>query len=338
MRKLINNANEFVDEATEGILMAHPRSLRWAAENRRAVVRASAGTDGKVGIVTGGGSGHLPLFLGYVGEGLASGVAIGNVFSSPSPEAIYAATKASDTGRGVLYLYGNYGGDIYNFDIAAEMAAADGIDTTTVRGHDDILSASETDAEKRRGVAGLFFLYKVSGAAADAGYDLATVKRLTLRASKNTATVGVGLSPTILPAAGEPTFHLEDGQMEIGIGIHGEKGRYKGELRSADSITEELLSELVDGLALVEADEVAILVNGLGATPLEELYIMYRKASAMLHERSINLSRVYVGNFATSLEMTGASISLLKLDHELRDLLDTPCFITVLPSNGTASM
>ncbi|MEE6282920.1 dihydroxyacetone kinase family protein [Georgenia sp. MJ170] len=324
MKKIINAPADFVDEVVDGLLLAHPDELRAASEDQRALVRADAGTGGKVGIVTGGGSGHMPFFLGYVGRGLCSGVAVGNVFSSPSPEQIYAATAASDDGAGVLYLYGNYGGDVYNFDIAADLAATDGIRTTTVRGTDDILSAPADRAETRRGVAGLIFAYKAAGAAAERGDDLATVTEIAQRASDRTRTMGVGLSPTILPAAGEPTFTLDEGEMEVGIGIHGEPGKYRGPLETADEITDRFLAELRTELDLTAGSRVAVLVNGLGSTPLEELYLIYRRTHRTLAERGVTIHRRYIGEYATSLEMAGASLSILHLDDELAELIDAP--------------
>lgn len=324
MKKIINSPDCFVDEVVEGLLLAHADELRAASEDNRALVRSDAGTGGKVGIVTGGGSGHLPFFLGYVGRGLASGVAVGNVFSSPSPEQIYAATVASDAGADVLYLYGNYGGDVYNFDIAGDLAAADGIRTTTVLGTDDILSAPAERADARRGVAGLIFAYKTAGAAADRGDDLDAVSAIARRTGDRTRTMGVGLSPTILPAAGEPTFTLDEGDMEIGIGIHGEPGQHRGPLETADEITDRFLSELLSELELKKGDRVAVLVNGLGSTPLEELYLIYRRTHQVLAERGVTIHRRYIGEFATSLEMAGASLSLLHLDDELAELIDAP--------------
>jgi dihydroxyacetone kinase len=324
MRKIINNPDAFVDELVEGLLLAHGDELRPASQDNRALVRTDAGSGGKVGIVTGGGSGHLPFFLGYVGRGLASGVAIGNVFSSPSAEQIYAATVASDCDAGVLYLYGNYGGDVYNFDIAADLAAADGIRTTTVLGTDDILSAPADRAETRRGVAGLVLAYKTAGAAADRGDDLAAVTAIAQRTCDRMRTMGVGLSPTILPAAGEPTFTLDEGDMEIGIGIHGEPGQHRGPLETADQITDRFLAELFSELDLAEGDRVAVLVNGLGATPLEELYLIYRRTHQVLADRGVTVHRRYVGEYVTSLEMAGASLTILQLDDELAELIDAP--------------
>lgn len=324
MKKIINDPHDFVDEVVEGLLLAHGDELRAADTDRRALVRADAGTGGRVGIVTGGGSGHLPLFLGYVGVGLCSGVAVGNVFSSPSPEQVLAATTASDDGAGVLYLYGNYGGDVYNFDIAGDMAQAQGIRTTTVLGTDDITSAPPERAATRRGVAGIFFAYKCAGAAAERGDDLDKVTAVAQRAVDRTRTMGVGLSPTILPAAGEATFTLADGEMEVGIGIHGEPGHHRGQLEPADAITDRFLAEIFTELPVGEGDRVAVLVNGLGATPLEELYLIYRRVHRAVEARGATVHRRYVGEYATSLEMAGASLSILHLDDELAELVDAP--------------
>lgn len=324
MKKIINEPAQLVDEVVDSLLLAHPGELRAASADRRALVRADAGTGGRVGIVTGGGSGHLPLFLGYVGRGLCSGVGIGNVFSSPSPAQLHAATTASDDGAGVLYLYGNYGGDVYNFDIAGELASADGIRTKTVLGTDDILSAPPEKAATRRGVAGIFFSYKAVGAAAERGDDLDEVTRIAQKSVDRTRTMGVGLSPTILPAAGEPTFTLEDGEMEVGIGIHGEPGQHRGPLETADEITDRFLAELLRELEIPAGERVAVLVNGLGATPLEELYLIYRRTHRVLTERGIVIHRKYIGEYATSLEMAGASLSILHLDDELAELIDAP--------------
>jgi len=336
VKKIINSPDAFAGEVLEGILLAHSDRLTAVSADNRAVVRAAM-PPGRVGIVTGGGSGHLPLFLGYVGTGLCSGVAVGNVFSSPSAEQIFAATRASDTGGGVLYLYGNYGGDVFNFDLAGDLAEADDIDVATVLGTDDVASAPRGKKETRRGVAGIFFAYKIAGAAAERGDDLATVAALAQRAVDGTGTVGVGLSPTILPAAGKPTFTLPDGEMEIGIGIHGEPGSHRGPLETADEISDRLLAQIVDDQQLTAGDTVAVLVNGLGATPLEELYVLYRRVAAELAARSITIHRSYVGEFATSLEMAGASLSLLRLDDELTTLLDAPADSPFFHQSGASA-
>lgn len=322
MKKIINAPEAFVDEVIEGILLAYPDSLKSVSSDNRALVRADAPLTGKVGIVTGGGSGHLPIFAGYVGEGLCTGVAIGNVFSSPSSDRILEATRASNGGAGVLYLYGNYGGDILNFDLAADLAELEDIETATVVVSDDVASAPREHASDRRGVAGMVFAYKIAGAAADRGDPLAEVVRLAKKANSRVRSMGVGLSPTILPAAGKPTFTLDDGEMEIGIGIHGERGVHRGALESADVITDRLLRAILDDLELPSGSQVAIMVNGLGATPAEELYVMFRRAKQILDAAAIEIHRPYIGEYATSLEMAGASITILALDDELAALLD----------------
>lgn len=323
MKKLINEPGQFVDEVIEGLLLAHGDRLTAASDDARALVRTDL-PPRTVGIVTGGGSGHLPLFLGYVGRGLCSGVAVGNVFSSPSAEQIHRATVASDTGEGVLYLYGNYGGDVFNFDLAADLADLDGIRTLTVLGADDVASAPRERAETRRGVAGIFFAYKIAGASAWRGDDLDEVARLAQRAVDATGTMGVGLSPTVLPTTGKESFSLEEGQMEIGIGIHGEPGRRTGPIETADAVTDELLGTILADRGIGEGDRVAVLVNGLGATPLEELYVIYRRTHRLLADTGVSVHRAYVGEYATSLEMAGVSVSVLRLDDELQSLLDAP--------------
>ncbi len=324
MKKIINDPDDFVDEMLEGLLLAHPDELRPASADRRALVRADAPVAGQVGIVTGGGSGHLPVFLGYVGRGLCSGVAVGNVFSSPSAEQVLTATRASDGGAGVLYLYGNYGGDVFNFDLAADLAEAEDIETATVLVSDDVASAPADRRDTRRGVAGMVLAFKCAGAAAEQGRSLAEVSRAAQAAVGATRSMGVGLSPTILPAAGKPTFELADGEMEVGIGIHGEAGTRRGVLESADAIAEQLVGAVVADLGLTRGDRVAVLVNGMGATPLEELYVLYRKVRLILDGLGVMVHRPYVGEYATSLEMAGASITLMRLDDDLAMLLDQP--------------
>lgn len=323
MQKILNSPEAFVDEMLEGILAAHSQDLRRAGKGR-CLVRAAAPVSEKVAIVTGGGSGHLPLFLGYVGEGLCDGVAVGNVFASPSAEEILAVTRAVDAGRGVLYLYGNYGGDVMNFDLAAEMAGDEGIRTATVLGTDDVASAPAGREARRRGIAGLALLYKVAGARAAEGASLDDVAAVTERAGQRLRTMGVALSPCILPAVGTATFTVEPGEMEIGMGIHGEPGVRRGRLERADEIVDVLLGPILAELPVGRGDQVAILVNGLGATPKEELYIMYRRVAQTMAERGVDVQRVWIGEYATSLEMAGASVSVLALDDELRRLVDAP--------------
>jgi phosphoenolpyruvate---glycerone phosphotransferase subunit DhaK len=323
MQKILNDPRAFVDEMLDGVILAHADQLR-RIPGARAVVRATPLVPGKVGIATGGGSGHLPVFMGYVGDGLADGAAVGNVFASPSADEMLEVTRAVDAGAGVLYLYGNYGGDVMNFDLAAELAGAEGIEVTTVLGADDVASAPRGEEARRRGIAGIFFLYKVAGASAARGDLLGTVQRVAEKAAASVRSMGVALAPCILPAAGVPTFDLPAGQMEIGMGIHGEPGVRRGPLETADRIAEQLTTAVLDDLPFAAGDEVAALVNGLGATPSEELYILYRGIHRILEQREIRVHRVYVGEYATSLEMAGASLSLLRLDDELKELIDAP--------------
>lgn len=323
MKKILNRPEDFVNEMVEGILLAHPDMVKTVNDDLRCLVAANSKA-GKVGIATGGGSGHLPLFLGYVGEGVLDGCAIGGVFQSPSADQMLEVTKAINQGAGVLYIYGNYGGDVMNFDMAAEMADMEDIQVLQSIAGEDVASSKKGEEHKRRGVAGIFFVYKIAGACADAMNPLEDVKRLADKACANVRTMGVALSPCVVPEIGEATFVIEDGQMEIGMGIHGEPGINKGPLETADKIVTQMLKLILEDLPYSSGDEVAVLVNGLGATPKEELYIMYRKIHQILEAAGIRVFHVYIGEFATSMEMAGASISLLKLDEELKLYLSKP--------------
>jgi dihydroxyacetone kinase len=323
MQKLINRPEDFVDETIDGILAAHGDELRRVGDSRD-VVRADAPVAGKVAIVTGGGSGHLPVFMGYVGRGLADGAAIGNVFASPSADQMLAVIREVDGGAGVLQVYGNYGGDAMNFGLAGELAEAEGIRVAEVRAADDVASAPKGEEDRRRGIAGIFFLYKVAGAAAERGDSLDDVTAVTRHAATGVRSMGVALSPCIVPAAGRPTFELAEGEMEIGMGIHGEPGVRRGPLQTADEVTDALVAALVEDLPGDRGKRVDVLVNGLGATPIEELYIVYRRAHSRLREAGLEVRRSWVGEYATSLEMAGASISLLLVDDDLAGLLDAP--------------
>ena len=326
MKKIINHPEAFVDEVIEGVLLAHPDHLKRAADTDRGLMRADAPVEGKVAIATGGGSGHIPVFLGYVGPGLLDGVSIGNVFSSPSVEAMVAVTKAIHAGSGVLYLYGNYSGDVMNFDMAAEMCEMEDIEVQSVRVRDDVVSAPKEEAEKRRAVAGLFFAYKIAGAQAETGADLAQVAAVAQRVVENTCSMGVALSPCTIPAVGKPTFTLGEDEMELGMGIHGEPGIERGKLKTADEIAQAITERVLADLPFASGDRVAVLVNGLGATPPEELYLLFRKAHEIIEGRGVSIRRVFIGEYATSMEMAGASISLLRLDDELLELLDAPAY------------
>ena len=321
-KKIINDPYKVVDEMVEGIVLAHYDILKFANNNKRAVVRKDAPIKDKVGILIGGGSGHEPAFVGYVGKGLADGAAIGNVFASPSPDPIVEATKAISGGKGVVYMYGNYAGDIMNFDMAAELCAAENITVKTVLVTDDIASAPIDNKKDRRGVAGDFYVFKIAGAAADKGLDINEVCRLAEKTNNNTLSMGVALGPCSLPHTLKPSFILEDNEMEIGLGIHGEAGVRKGEIKSADEITTELMNIILKELN--NASKVSVLVNGLGSTPLMELYIMFKKVKEILDKNKIEIHSSFVGEYVTSLEMNGASITLLKLDEELQPLLENP--------------
>lgn len=327
LKKFINDPEVVVDQMLEGLLLAHPDKVKSVRADNRGLSRADAPVQGKVAIVTGGGSGHLPLFLGYVGKGMLDGVSVGDIFASPSAQQMLEVTRTVHGGAGVLYLYGNYGGDVMNFDMAAELAEVEDIRVESVVATDDVASMPKGSEDQRRGVGGMFYLYKLAAAKAELVGSLDEVKRIAVKANDHVRTMGVALSPCILPAVGRPTFEINDDEMEIGMGIHGEPGIHRGKIESADAVATSLVSSILDDIAIRSGDEVSVLVNGLGATPLEELYIIYRKVHMFLEEKGIKVYRNYIGEYATSLEMAGLSVSILKLDDELKELLDMP-FVT----------
>jgi dihydroxyacetone kinase-like protein len=323
MKKLMNAPDAFVDEMLDGLSAAHPSLVRDAASTR--VIRAAeAPRQRKVGIVSGGGSGHLPLFTGYVGPGLLDACSIGEVFAGPTVDSCVAAIRAADGGRGVLRLYGNYGGDRMNFDLAGEMLEDEGIETTTVLGTDDVASAGPDEAEKRRGVAGIVYAYKAAGAKSVEGADLAEVTRIAQHAVDRCRTIGCALSPCQVPGSDKPTFTIADDEIEMGMGIHGEPGIWRDKLKPADAIVDEMLERLLAEAPADASGKVSVLVNSLGATPLEELFIMFRRVRDQLAERKLEIVQPLVGHFVTSMEMAGASISLIHLDAELEALLAAP--------------
>lgn len=323
MQRLLNKPENYVDEMLEGLYAASPDKVTFVNDDKRCLV-SKYKKKGKVGLATGGGSGHLPLFLGYVGKGLLDGCCVGGVFQSPSPEQMLNVTKEIDQGAGVLYIYGNYGGDIMNFDMAKDMADMEDIEVRQVVAGEDVLSAPKDKADKRRGVAGIFYVYKIAGAAAEAMKSLDEVERLARKTCENVRTVGMALSPCIIPEKGKANFELPEGKMEIGMGIHGEPGIKLEDLKSADEIVDTMLDPILQDLPYKSGDEVSVLVNGLGATPREELYIVYRRVSQILKDKGIKVFNVYVGEYATSMDMAGMSISLLKLDEELKTYLKMP--------------
>jgi dihydroxyacetone kinase-like protein len=334
VKKLVNDPFAVVDEMIDGYIAAHSDLVKRAPDgNGRAVVRVGAPIAGKVGVIIGGGSGHEPAFMGYVGEGSADGCPVGNVFASPPPDPILAATKAVDGGAGVIYSYGNYSGDVMNFDMAAELAGAEGIEVRTVLVTDDVASAPKGSEDERRGIAGGFFVFKAIAARATEMASLADVEATARKANDRTRTMGVALSACTVPAAGRPTFSLDESEMEIGLGIHGEPGMRRGMIETADRVSDALLDAILADMPLERDDSVGVLVNGLGATPAMELYIMFRRVAARLGELGVTIHRSYVGEYVTSLEMAGASISIIALDDELARLIDaparTPMFVQV---------
>lgn len=323
MKKLINQPQNYVDEALDGLVAAHSSIVRTGA-TQRVIARAAGAQKGKVGVVSGGGFGHLPLFCGYVGPGLLQACSVGNVFEGPNVDSCIEAIKAADGGAGVLNLFGNYGGDKMNFAMASEMVELDGIETRTVLGTDDIASAGPDEAAKRRGVAGIIYAYKIAGAAAENGASLDEVAALAQRAVDSTRTIGVAIAPCQVPGAAQPTFSLGEGEIELGMGIHGEPGIWRRPMMSADDIADEMVSRLLAEAPANGSGRVSILVNGLGATPLEELFILYRQARIQLADAGLELVRPLVGPFVTSMEMAGASISQFHLDDELEALYRAP--------------
>ena len=337
-KKLINNPDDVVDEMIEGILASHGDRLRRLDSHPRALVRTGAPAGGKVGILIGGGSGHEPAFIGFIGPGMADAVTIGNVFAAPPPDPIVEATKAIDGGAGVLYLYGNYAGDVMNFDMAAEMCGLEGIDVRQVRINDDVSSAPTDRRDERRGIAGDIFVFKVAAAAADRRLSLDEIERLAHHARERTRTMGVGLSPGSTPATLKPNFHLGPDEIEFGIGGHGEPGVERTKIQPADAITDSLLRTILDDMPIPSGERVAMIVNGCGSTALMELYIVARRAHRTLADRGIAVHSTIVGSFITTMEMAGCSITLMHLDDTLTDLLEAPadCLMLKTPWDGAA--
>lgn len=322
MQRILNDPDHIVEEMLEGFLKSNPHIVA-PTENPR-VVRAVEPPQDRVGIVTGGGSGHKPAFVGYVGKNMVDAVAVGEIFSSPTAAAFLDAFRAANAGKGVACLYGNYSGDNMNVKMAARMAKKEGIEIKTVVANDDVPSAPKDQREKRRGVAGEIFMWKIGGAKAASGASLDEVIAAAQKAIDNTRSVGIGLTPCTLPAVGHPNFQIEEGTMEVGIGHHGEKGIDVLPIESAAQTAKRMCDIVLPDLPFQAGDEVAVLVSGLGATPVMELYVLYNEIDKLLAERGIKVYRSYVGNYFTSLEMSGATFSAMKLDDELKPLLDMP--------------
>lgn len=322
MQRLLNKPEEYVDDMLKGIYAAYKDRVTYVEDDMRCYVTKRK-KEGKVGLMTGGGSGHLPLFLGFVGDGMLDGCAIGGVFQSPSAEQIANVTREIDSGAGVLYVYGNYTGDIMNFEMAEELVDFDDIKCLHVKGCDDVASAPKGEEDKRRGVAGIYFVIKCAGAAADAMLPLEEVARIAEKANGSVRTFGVALSPCVIPENGKANFEVKEGEMELGMGIHGEPGVEVCPLKTADETVDYMLERILADLEVKEGDEVAVLMNGLGGTPLEELFIMYKRVTEILDERKVSVYFAKAGEFASSMDMVGASVSVMKLDDELKKYLST---------------
>jgi len=320
MKKIINKPSDFVEESIEGLVKSHPEIYSFAPDNKRVIARAEKASN-KVGIISGGGSGHLPVFTGYVGKGLLDSCAVGSVFASPSVDQIASAIRNANNGNGVLCIIGNYGGDVMNFEMACEIVTSEGIKTKTVIVADDIASASNEEKSKRRGIAGMIFVFKVAGSIAETGASLEETFNTASSANNNIRTLGVAVSPCILPEAGKPTFEISDDEIEIGMGIHGEPGIKREKLRKADPLIDDLCKRILDDFKLNDKDQVCIMINSLGATPLEELYIISKRVHENFSKLKIKITKTYVGRYATSMEMAGMSITILKLNNELNKYL-----------------
>lgn len=322
MQRFINNPDDLVDETVTSFVRAHRDLVRLDPANPRVVVSQAAPVSGKVGIVTGGGSGHEPAFIGYTGRNMVDAVAVGELFSSPTAKSFADAMRAADGGAGVAVLYGNYAGDNMNVKMAASMLEKEGIKVATVVANDDVCSAPPSEREKRRGVAGEIFMWKIAGAVAAKGGSLAEVQAAAQKAIDSVRSVGVGLGPCTLPAVGHPNFEIAAGTMEVGIGHHGEPGTRVEPLKSADEVAADMVAIVMDDHDLPAGSEVAVLVSGLGATPVNELYVLYDRMERELEARGATVYRAYVGNYFTSLEMIGATLSVMALDDDMKAFLD----------------
>lgn len=322
MQRILNDPDYIVDEMLKGFLKVHADMVE-GTENPR-VIKAKNIPEGKIGVVTGGGSGHKPAFVGYCGKNLVDAVAVGEICSSPTAAAFLDAFKAADQGKGVACLYGNYSGDNMNVKMAVKMAKREGITVKTVVANDDVASAPKDQREKRRGVAGEVLMWKAGGAKAALGGNLEEVIEAAQKAIDHTRSVGIGLTPCTLPAVGHPNFEIKDGMMEVGIGHHGEPGVEVCALENAEKMAKRMVDIVLPDYPFECGDEVAVLVSGLGATPVMELYVLYNEIEKLLTDKGISIYKSYVGNYFTSLDMMGATLTVMKLDEELKELLDVP--------------
>ena len=325
MQEFVNDPDDIVDETLAGFVRVHADLVALHEANPRVVVSHRAGETGRVGIVTGGGSGHEPAFLGYTGRNMLDAVAVGELFSSPTAKAFLEAIRAADGGAGVCVLYGNYAGDNMNVKMAQRMAAKEGIEVLTVVANDDVCSAPFAERGKRRGVAGEILMWKVAGALAASRASAAEVRDAAQRAIDATRSVGIGLAPCTLPANAAPNFEIAAGKMEVGIGHHGEPGTDVTDLGTADEVADRMLDIVLADHDLADGDRVCVLLSGLGATPVNELYVLYDRVAQGLEAKGIAVHRPFVGNYFTSLEMVGATLTVMKLDDELTALIDAEC-------------
>ena len=328
MQRILNNPDHIVDEMLAGFIKTHGDIVKHVVtgeDNPRGVVAAvDAPVQGKVGVVTGGGSGHKPAFIGYVGRNMCDAAAVGEICSSPTAIAFLEAFRAANGREGIACLYGNYSGDNMNVKMASKMAKREGITVKTVIANDDVASAPRDQREKRRGVAGEILMWKCGGAKAAKGATLDEVIETAQKAIDNTRSVGIGLTPCTLPAVGHPNFEIKDGTMEVGIGHHGEPGIEVCALETAAQMAKRMVDVVLPDYPYVSGDEVVVLVSGLGATPVMELYVLYNEVEKLLTEKGIKVYRSYVGNYFTSLDMMGATLTVMKLDEELKELMDMP--------------
>ncbi|GAB4084909.1 dihydroxyacetone kinase subunit DhaK [Myceligenerans cantabricum] len=329
MKKLLNDPENAVAESLAGFAVAHS-DLVQVHHDPTYVTRTGGATTGKVGIVSGGGSGHEPLHSGFVGDGMLDAAVPGAVFTSPTPDDILPAVQAADGGAGVLAIVKNYTGDVLNFDLAVELAQAEGVDVSSVLVNDDVAVEDSTYTAGRRGVAGTLCVEKIAGAAARRGADLDTVTRIAQQVVDNVRSMGVALTACTVPHVGVPSFDLPADEVEIGIGIHGEPGRHRIKAAPADEVTRMLLDPVADDLGLAPGERVLLFVNGMGGTPASELYVVYGRARRLLEQRGVTVSRSLVGSYVTSLEMQGASVTVLRLDGELEALWDAPVHTAAL--------
>ena len=324
MQRILNNPDHIVDEMLEGFVKTHVDIVK-TTEHPRVIAAKEAPVKGKVGVVTGGGSGHKPAFIGYVGKNMCDSAAVGEICSSPTAAAFLEAFRAADGGEGVACLYGNYSGDNMNVKMAVRMAKKEGLKVKTVVANDDVASAPKEQLEKRRGVAGEILMWKCGGARAAKGGTLDEVIASAQKAIDHTRSVGIGLSPCTLPAVGHPNFEIKDGTMEVGIGHHGEPGIEVCDLEPADKMAKRMVDVVLPDLPFEAGDEVVVLVSGLGATPVMELYVLYNEIEKLISAKDIKIYKSYVGNYFTSLEMMGATLTVMKLDDELKELMDLDC-------------